>query len=341
MKRLIALLTAAIFYSPLLAQQPDLQLQGVAPKHYLTHTVAAKENWYSVGRVYNISPKDIAPFNQLTMEKGLNPGQTLKIPLQAINFTADKKAGFGEVLVPVYHTVAEKEGLYRVATNAGIKVEQLKALNGLSGDALSVGSKLIVGYLKVKQADSPLAGAAPEVKNEPVKDVVKTTPPPVQKKEEVKIAEPPPPVREYAKMPTPEEEKRDAEMMAAQQKKAPVAPVKETKPAGGDLGEGYFKTDFLRLGSYGKESKTTTVQSGVFKTMSGWQDAKYYALMDGVAPGSIVQVTCKNTNKIIYAKVLGEMQELKQNNGLGIRISNAAANALDMGNDQFEVIVKY
>jgi LysM repeat protein len=337
MKRLFTLSLCTLLLVAARAQQPDLQMQGVAPKNWLTHNVAAKENWYSVGRIYNVSPKEIAPFNGLTMDKGLNPGQTLKIPLTTLNFTADKKAAFDEVLVPVYHTVAEKEGLYRVATNAGMKVDQVKALNNLQSDALANGTKLIVGYLKVKKAESPLAGAAADLKTEATKEVVKTTPPPVEvKKEEVKIT--PPPVRDYAKLPTKEEEKQYAKE-AEQLKKAPVPPVKEAgAPA---AGEGYFKPDYLRMGSYGKETKSAAGQSGVFKTTSGWQDGKYYALMDGVAPGTIIQVTNKTTNRVIYAKVLGEMQELKQNNGLAIRISNAAASALEAEAEQFEVAVKY
>ena len=35
---------------------------------YIAHTVAAKENFYSLGRLYSIPPKDIAAFNNLEME---------------------------------------------------------------------------------------------------------------------------------------------------------------------------------------------------------------------------------------------------------------------------------
>src|ERR1051325_2388889 len=79
---------------------------------YLVHTVAPKENFYSLGRLYNIPPKDIAAFNGLEMEKGLSIGQTVSIPLTPANFSQEKNTGH-----PVLYVVGEKEGLYRVSVN--------------------------------------------------------------------------------------------------------------------------------------------------------------------------------------------------------------------------------
>ncbi len=89
-------------------------------------------------------------------------------------------------------------------------------------------------------------------------------------------------------------------------------------------------------------SKNETVTSGIFKTASGWQDAKYYLLIDKVSPGTIVKVINPTNNKAVYAKVLGEMSGIRQNEGLNIRISNAAASVLDIAEqDKFIVKVNY
>lgn len=53
----------------------------------------------------------------------------------------------------------------------------------------------------------------------------------------------------------------------------------------------------------------------------------------------IVQLTNPDNNKSIYAKVLGEMNGIRQNQGLGIRISNAGAAALGV-NDMEKFILK-
>jgi hypothetical protein len=61
-----------------------------------------------------------------------------------------------------------------------------------------------------------------------------------------------------------------------------------------------------------------------------------------VPPGTIIRVINPTNNKSIYAKVLGEMSGIRQNEGLNIRISNAAADALEvMETDKFIVNINY
>jgi hypothetical protein len=88
----------------LFSQQLPLNIQGQSPSFYLNHTVGAKENYYSIGRLYNVSPSiNIAPFNNLKMEDGLKIGQYIMIPLVATNFSQDGTKVSDEVLVPIYY----------------------------------------------------------------------------------------------------------------------------------------------------------------------------------------------------------------------------------------------
>ena len=112
----IACFLALIFSAGALAQPHLLVIQGEPGKFYVEHIVDAKENWYSVGRMYNISPRDIAPFNGTTLSTPLEVGQRLKIPLTASNFSQDGQKGQGETLVPIYHTIQPKEWLYHIST---------------------------------------------------------------------------------------------------------------------------------------------------------------------------------------------------------------------------------
>jgi len=68
MKKLLILL----FLAPLMA----LAQNG----KYITHTVAAKESLSSIGRLYNINPRELAKYNNIDYEKGLSLGQVLKVP---------------------------------------------------------------------------------------------------------------------------------------------------------------------------------------------------------------------------------------------------------------------
>jgi hypothetical protein len=105
---------------------------------------------------------------------------------------------------------------------------------------------------------------------------------------------------------------------------------------------GYFKPLFERQVKAQPAKVDETATAGIFKTASGWQDAKYYALMDGVEPGTIIRIINPTNSKAVYAKVLGEMSGIRQNQGYNLRLSNAAATALEVGDsEKFVVKVNY
>jgi LysM repeat protein len=303
------------------------------------HKVTPKENFYSMGRAFNVHPKHIALFNGLDMSKGLGLGQIVKIPLSDTNFTQKTDKG-----IPVYYVTGNGETLYRVSTNnKNVLMENLRKWNHLSSDKLANGTKLIVGYLTTNETQA-MAVNAPSQKTETVtkpaenKDLVKTDVinKPEQKKEEVKSGE----VKNEASN-KPEQKKAEATQPKDETKKNKevVQAKEEVKPKTAD--QGYFKTSFDQQVKQQPASKEQTVTSGIFKTASGWNDAKYYVLMNGAEPGTIVRITNPGNNKTIYAKLLGEMNE-KQGQGLNIRISNAAASALDISEtDKFIVKLNY
>ena len=98
---------------------------------------------------------------------------------------------------------------------------------------------------------------------------------------------------------------------------------------------GFFRSHFDESG------KSANGVSGIFKSTSGWNDGKYYALMNNVPVGTIVKVTFPSTSKTVYAKVLGQLPDMRESAGLTIRISDAAASELGAGNTKFTVDVKY
>lgn len=346
MKKLFTLIVLAFLALGSVAQSLMVEQEG--GKLYLNHTVAPKENWYSVGRMYNLSPNAIASFNGLKIDKGLGIGQKLKVPLNDQNFAQGGQSASDEALIPVYHTVQGKEGLYRIGQNFNkATVDQLKAWNKLKSDEVSVGSKLIVGYLRVKKELSPLAGAAVQV---PATTVAKTTTPadkPVSKTAEEKPA----PVTKPAEdkpVNKPVEEKPAPVTKAPETKPATTTttpPVTNTTPPPVTSIPSAPGTEGAFAGVYREQSKGTnqvTGVAGIFKSTSGWKDGKYYVLMNKVTPGTIVKITTVGTNRTVYAKVLGEIPPGKENEGLLIRLSNAASAQLQVADSaRFDVQLSY
>ena len=314
------LLVLILFCSTIVFAQAQLIVQSSDKGLYINHKVAPKENFYSIGRHYHISPKDIEAFNGLDMTKGLSIGQTLKIPLNASNFS--QSSGKGQ---PVYYVVGSKEGLYKVSQkNNNVLMADLRKWNKLSKDELSAGQKLIVGFLAASENNTIAQTKEPEVKQPEIKQPVEEKREPVVTKQEtVSVKEEP--------------KKQEPEKRVDQPTTKQVGNV-----TFGDGNGGYFKSQFdLQIKSQPVKADQTA-SAGIFKTSSGWQDAKYYALIDNVEPGTIVRIINPTNNKAIYAKVLGEMSGIRQNQGYDVRISNAAASALDVSDtDKFIVRVNY
>ena len=226
----------------IVAFSQTLTLEGVAPNLYLEHTVAPKENFYSIGRLYNQAPKTIAAYNNVAMEKGLSIGQHIKIPLNEQNYDISGKSNTDEKLLPLTHPTAP------VHTTTSETIKQTLV-------------------------DIPV------IDNQNVE--------------------------------------------------------KNTGIAIPDAGA--FALQFPSKSGTKINNLIGTAAS--FKSTSGWQDKKYYALINDIAPGTIIKVT--SSDKVVYAKVLGSMPEMKENSGLMLRLSNSAASHLGIVDSNFSVEIAY
>ena len=325
MKKLALSFLLFLFVAPFVtAQKGNLMVKSSDKVLYLDHKVAPKESFFALGRLYNVSPKYLAAFNKLDLNKGLLIDQKLKIPLTDTNFTQQGSSG-----TPVYYKVGENEGLMTVSNkNNNVSLASLRAWNDLAGDELKKDAKLVIGFLQSKEM--PVVTLKTKPKQE--EPVVKTEEKPV-------VAEPVLTKEEKKSEEKEAEAEQKAEKKVEKKKPEPVVVANTITPPSG---EGYFKTHFDLQVRTNPASKNETVTAGIFKTTSGWEDTKYYLLMDKVSPGTIVRIINPTNNKAVYAKVLGEMSGIRQNEGLNIRISNAAASALVITEqDKFIVKVNY
>ena len=318
----LLLIVAAVLTST--AQKAELLVKSSDKGLYLEHKVQPKESFYALGRMYNIDPKVIASFNSLDYNKGLQIDQKLRIPLTDANFIQEGNKG-----TPVYYKVGNNEGLMTVSNkNNKVLLSNLRWWNKLSSDQVKSDTKLIVGFIQSSEMKAVTIAGKP-AKEEPV--IAKVEQPKVDEKVEVKKN---PEVKEEAKNPEPVVVKEEVK------KEEPAVVKEEIKTV--TIDQGYFKNHFQQQIRTSPISKDETVTAGIFKTTSGWQDAKYYLLIDKVAPGTIIKVVNPTNNKAVYAKVLGEMSGIRQNAGLDVRISNAAAAALEIEDDgKFIVKVNY
>jgi hypothetical protein len=91
----------------------------------------------------------------------------------------------------------------------------------------------------------------------------------------------------------------------------------------------------------GKLQSVENISYGIFKSNSGWKDSKYYVLMNEVMPGTIIKIQSNQTDKVIYAKVLGSLVPAKENDGLGLRLSNAGFDALGLKDNASRLVLTW
>lgn len=120
-------------------------VENLNGKSVIIHKIEPKETYYSIGRKYNISPKVIMDYN-----KGipLTIGGTLKVPTN--KSYSEKPTSFGNnqnkesSKRESIHVVQIKETLYSIASKYNMRVDDLKLLNNLKTNNLSIGQTLKV-----------------------------------------------------------------------------------------------------------------------------------------------------------------------------------------------------
>ena len=93
-----------------------------------TYTVVSGDTLYSIARRYNTTVNELKRINNLTSDI-LSIGQVLRIPTNSINNT-------------VTYTVQSGDTLYSIARRYNTTVDEIKRINNLTSDILSIGQVL-------------------------------------------------------------------------------------------------------------------------------------------------------------------------------------------------------
>lgn len=256
----------------------------------------------------------------------------------------------------IEHKLAPKENFYSIGRLFGVHPKHIASFNGLDmKKGLSIGQMIMIPLTDTNFSKKANSGIPIYSENKAIAgyliagELVQNSPPIQPKKEEV-VAKSDTTLKiiptdldqnknkSIEKNTTTDIVKEETKPIIKEEPKKEQS-RNETKKAPED---GYFKTYFdLQVKTY-PLSKDETVTSSIFKITRGGKEAKYYALIDGIEPGTIIKVINPTNNRAIYAKVLGEIKGLRQNDGLDLRISDTAASALKISEtDKFIVKLNY
>ncbi|WP_443946701.1 LysM peptidoglycan-binding domain-containing protein [Pedobacter sp. AW1-32] len=122
------------------AVRDSIGVENNKGKKVIVHQIVAKDTYYSIGRRYNVAPKDIMAFNE---NKYLQIGVIIKVPTQRpFDEVIGNNSSNPPAVAFITHTVSAKENLNLIAEKYGTTVNQIKSLNNLSNNNLSIGQVL-------------------------------------------------------------------------------------------------------------------------------------------------------------------------------------------------------
>jgi len=121
-----------------------------------THTVIKGETLYSISRIYDIAVVQIMEWNEL-LSSDLEIGQVLKVGGESQPQKIDYELDGMKI-----HVVQAGEGLYALARNYDVSVDELVEWNDLKSSSLNLGQEVIVG----KVSGQPHNTEEPEVTEE-------------------------------------------------------------------------------------------------------------------------------------------------------------------------------
>ncbi|EJW99461.1 lytic transglycosylase catalytic, partial [gut metagenome] len=107
-----------------------------------TYTVAAGDTLSKIANRYGVSVTRIMRANRMTRHT-LKVGQRLEIP-SGVRAPVVKHATASSSASTGIHRVRKGESLYEIAKRYGVSLKNLKESNGLRGNSLRVGQKLVI-----------------------------------------------------------------------------------------------------------------------------------------------------------------------------------------------------
>jgi len=128
----------------------SIRVENLNGKKTIVHKVEAKENYYSIARKYNVTPQSIIQFNS---NRTLQIGTLLRVPTDRVYSTGETAAVTTKPELPgnskmavVEYIVGPREYLLLIAKKFNTTVEDLKTLNNLKSNSLSIGQIIKVPY---------------------------------------------------------------------------------------------------------------------------------------------------------------------------------------------------
>lgn len=150
LKHLVLSIFLTLFVGTASAAIDSISVENLNGKKNIVHKVEAKETYYSIARKYNVTPQSVIQFNS---NKSLQIGTILRVPTERpfeestiINAEKKQESNTSAKIAVIDYKVGPREYLLAIAKKFNTTVEDLKTLNNLSSNNLSIGQIIKVPF---------------------------------------------------------------------------------------------------------------------------------------------------------------------------------------------------
>lgn len=111
------------------------------------HKLQKNQTIYGLAKFFNIEIHNIIAANPGIQLEGVKQNQRINIPIKVTNIESQRSVNSNRSYIPVYYTVKQGETLYRISkVYFSQHVQDVKRLNGLKSESLSIGQRLLIGW---------------------------------------------------------------------------------------------------------------------------------------------------------------------------------------------------
>lgn len=161
LKRLVLSICIAIGSFTASASIDSINVEELNGFKNIVHKVEAKESYYSIARKYKVSPQTVIQFNS---NRSLQIGTIIRVPTERPfkePNTNNAKTDGGSKVAVIEYKVGPREYLGLIARKFNTSIEDLKSLNKLTSNNLSIGQIIKVPYGTAPKEELAPPPAAP------------------------------------------------------------------------------------------------------------------------------------------------------------------------------------
>ncbi|MEQ8423469.1 MAG: LysM peptidoglycan-binding domain-containing protein [Cyclobacteriaceae bacterium] len=320
-------LVSSVWVSNPYSPSDSVRLETVGGRTFVIHQVDEQETLYGISRRYGASITQILEFNK-EADAGLDVGQILRVPYVPKPTAQAQESND-------YHIVNPGETLFSISRQYSISVDELKSLNNMTENAISVGQRLNIKTreqaisINVPTTGTTVVGFHQVAPKETLFSISRDYGVSVQQLKEwnnltgsnldigqtIRVAEP--------------GVKQSIATSEDTVQKVEVSPIIEPKETVVRISENVAGANEVK-------------ESGLAELIDGTAgNRKYLALHRTAKPGTILKVRNELNNREVFVRVVGPLPATSVNDKIIIKISKSAFDRLGGVGTKFRAEITY